>query len=181
MTDRQRAPDDRAAGSVPDPHDSNDYEELEARLRRSESLLAEVEQLTHIGSYEMTIGGTTLASEGLRSILGFSQAGQPFDLDEFYAHVHPEDRERVRHTIEESISGGRPVAIVYRFIRPDGSERSLESRGKLVLDEAGWPHTIIGMVQDITERVETERLLRDEREEAKRANRAKSELLSRMG
>ncbi len=173
MTDRQPAPDYRAAEGEPDPPDTYAYKKLEERLRHSESLLAEVEQLTSIGSFEMIIGTSTAqVSDGLHSILGVSQPGHPFDLDELYAHVHPDDRAQMRQTIEGIIAGRPPTIFVFRVIQPDGRERTIESRGKLVLDEDGRPHKIIGTAHDITERVETERALRAAREEAERANRA---------
>jgi PAS domain S-box-containing protein len=49
-----------------------------------------------------------------------------------------------------------------------------------LLDDSGVPYAIAGISTDITQRIRAEAAARDARDEAERANRAKSEFLSRM-
>jgi PAS domain S-box-containing protein len=71
--------------------------------------------------------------------------------------------------------------------RPDGTPLHLLRRNRPILDEAGEVERVIGYSVDITERKRTEEAVRcateeaeRAREAAERANRAKSEFLSRM-
>jgi PAS domain S-box-containing protein len=69
--------------------------------------------------------------------------------------MHPEDIQRVRQTINESLEQERHQ-IEYRIIRPDGQLRWLESRGRVVRDTDGTPRGMRGVCMDITARKEAE-------------------------
>jgi transcriptional regulator with GAF, ATPase, and Fis domain len=58
--------------------------------------------------------------------------------------------------------------IEHRVVRPDGSERIVAERGDITLDEAGRPVRMIGTVQDITERKQTELKLRNALDDVER-------------
>ena len=65
--------------------------------------------------------------------------------------VHPDDRERVR----EGLLGVVPhqaTMLEYRILRPDGSERWLEDRARLIIGPGGLPIRIDGVASDISER-----------------------------
>ena len=47
--------------------------------------------------------------------------------------------------------------IEYRIVRTDGELRALLGRARLFLDDAGSPVRMVGVVQDVTERVEYDR------------------------
>jgi signal transduction histidine kinase/ActR/RegA family two-component response regulator len=77
---------------------------------------------------------------------------------------------------------GETADGVELFIRnaekPEGQYLSVNVRP--LKDEAGAPHGGVAVVRDITVAKRSEELLRNAKEEAERANRAKSEFLSRM-
>ncbi len=70
--------------------------------------------------------------------------------------LHPEDRELVAAQIQRTLSFRLPQRMTYRIIRPDGEVRWLEAHGRLVLDDVGEPDRLIGVVRDITERLDAE-------------------------
>ncbi len=73
--------------------------------------------------------------------------------DEFFDRVvHPDDRHRVRETIQGGIRDRRAWDFEYRVVRPDGEVRHLHSCGQIVADAAGQPEKIVGTLHDITER-----------------------------
>ncbi|HEV2094101.1 MAG TPA: PAS domain-containing protein, partial [Rubrobacter sp.] len=74
--------------------------------------------------------------------------------------VHPDDRERVRRTIDEALDGGKPYDVEHRVVRPDGEVRVVHRRAEVVRDEGGEALRTIGTVHDITERKEAEEQLR---------------------
>ena len=84
-------------------------------------------------------------------------------LEDFYAAIHPEDREATRRALLRSMD---PVAradidVEYRTIgRDDGVERWLAAKGRGFFDEAGRPTRVVGATVDITERKKAELHLR---------------------
>ena len=90
--------------------------------------------------------------------------------------VHPDDRRRVEHVVEEAAQGTRTFALEYRIARADGEERWVLDRGQVVQAAGGtW---IDGALFDITERRRAEEALRrqeveDARTEELRASRGR--------
>jgi PAS domain S-box-containing protein len=106
-------------------------------------------------------------------------------------HVHPEDRMAAAAHMAEVISGADTVrtdaAREVRFIAGDGSLRWMSVRGRAVFDDEGQLAGFLGILHDVTVRVESENRVRAAlaeaeaaRDEAQRASVAKSEFLSRM-
>ncbi len=96
------------------------------------------------------------------------------------AFVHPEDRTLfmgAEGRVDSTVAEGQTYE--FRVVWPDGQVRWLASRSHRVLDEQGRPLSSVGVNWDVTERRMAERV-REERESALRASRAKSEFLARM-
>jgi PAS domain S-box-containing protein len=90
--------------------------------------------------------------------------------------VHPEDRLSSRQMEESTRSGAKVTDFVNRCLRKDGSIVD-------VLWSASWSdeeEMLFCVARDVTEQQRIERELREAKETADRANRAKSEFLSRM-
>src|SRR2546430_7297890 len=90
--------------------------------------------------------------------------------------VTPDDRERTIATEATLKKTGKVTDFVNRYIRKDGSSVN-------VLWSATWSEsarTLFAVVHDVTERAKIEKALEEAKDEADRANRAKSEFLSRM-
>jgi PAS domain S-box-containing protein len=73
-------------------------------------------------------------------------------IDMFYAHLHPEDRERTRQTIERCIANNEPYDIEYRTVADDGRIRWIRAIGCPFYDELGRPIRFDGMTIDVTGR-----------------------------
>jgi diguanylate cyclase (GGDEF)-like protein/PAS domain S-box-containing protein len=74
--------------------------------------------------------------------------------------VHPEDRDRVRHTLVEAAEKGRGFELEYRIVLADGQIRWRMAAGDILADRAGQASHMTGVGQDITERREAEERLR---------------------
>ncbi len=91
--------------------------------------------------------------------------------------VCPEDREMTKQMAETVLLDGKITDFVNRYTRKDGSLVD-------VLWSASWSETdkiMFCVAHDVTDRARIEKALREAKEEAERANQAKSEFLSRMG
>lgn len=81
----------------------------------------------------------------------------------------------------EALDRGTVVDIPEEALdTPDHGQRILHTKKIPIHDEAGRPLYLIGISEDITARKEAEDEVRAAREEAERANRAKTEFLSQM-
>jgi PAS domain S-box-containing protein len=81
----------------------------------------------------------------------------------------------------EALEGRHVVDIEEEPIdTPNHGRRILHTKKIPILDDAGQPAYLLGISEDITERKAAEHEIRAAREEAERANRAKTEFLSRM-
>jgi PAS domain S-box-containing protein len=76
-------------------------------------------------------------------------------IDDFYARLHPEDRERTRQAIGHSIATRAPYDIEYRTVAPDdapdaGAVRWVRAIGYTAYDPAGQPIRFDGITVDVT-------------------------------
>lgn len=151
-----------------------------AELAEREHLLQEAQRIGKMGHWTVELGSGALRwSDEIYRIFGRTR-GQ-FDLNQaaFYDTVHPEDRGLVKAAELSALRTGT-MEIDHRIVLPDGSVRWVHERARVVAGADGAARQLVGTVQDITERKIIEQRLLDAKDAADRANRAKSEFLSRM-
>jgi len=127
----------------------------EDALRQSEAALRKAQQVSHVGSWTWRVQSNQLEwSDEVHHIFGIERENFTGDLDEMITRaIHPEDRLKVEQANLSMIKDKQPSALEYRVIRPDGTVRVVwDETGELILDEAGAPAVITGIVQDITDR-----------------------------
>jgi PAS domain S-box-containing protein len=136
-------------------------EEVQAEERRRfEALLAEAQRVGHVGSWEWRIGEDRVWwSDEMYRIYGLDAASFRPSFDGFLERVPEADRDTVRQTIQRLLQEKGAFSFEHRILRPDGTERTLFSQGRVVLDGAEQPLSVRGTAQDVTERKrgETER------------------------
>ncbi|MBI2962122.1 MAG: PAS domain S-box protein [Deltaproteobacteria bacterium] len=130
-----------------------DHRQTEEALRRSESRLAEAQQVARIGSFEWDlVGKRMLWSDQLYRLLGVSRGQLEPSLAGFLERVHPADREDFGRRVERHLARGGFAENTFRVIWPDGSVRYLHARGLVVRDAEGRALRMVGTNQDVTER-----------------------------
>ena len=95
--------------------------------------------------------------------------------------VLEEDRDYVAVELRRLFRGEDGALTSYRFRarHVDGNMLTIETRGRLIRDEAGHEPRAVLVSRDITEAVAAESILKEAKEAAERANAAKSEFMSR--
>ncbi|MFL5403963.1 MAG: response regulator [Gemmatimonadales bacterium] len=117
--------------------------------------------------------------EFVRGLFGVPSHAPADQYQDVVALLHPDDRDRITREMTASVEHDVPYDTEFRVVWPDGTERSLASRGKVYRDAAGKPLRMSGVCLDITERrLAAEQ--RQAREAAEAANRAKSNFLASM-
>jgi hypothetical protein len=116
------------------------------------------------------------------NMLGYAKNELPHHADTWANSVHPEDKARVNDQLQKYLQGKlQNYNIELRLRCKDGSYKWILCRGTIVgRDNDGKPVRMIGIHSDISERKQGEQALVDAREEADRANLAKSDFLSSM-
>jgi two-component system cell cycle sensor histidine kinase/response regulator CckA len=88
-----------------------------------------------------------------RRIFGVADdAPPPLKADVLEKYVHPDDRARVRSSLDETTTTGRYGPIQHRILRPNGEVRWVSASGLAVRNHEGGIERIIGSTQDVTER-----------------------------
>jgi len=125
---------------------------IEIELRQSEQRLTEAQQIAHIGSWELDLaGGAAVWSDETYRLRGYEPGGVEPCLVNFLSRIHPQDRAKVEAEILASQRrADGAYGVEYRVVLPDGGERLIDGRGRVVFDGGGRPLRLVGTSLDIT-------------------------------
>lgn len=136
--------------------------EAEAKASQSElrfrALAEQAPAITYVADLsEGAPGRVTYVSPQVMSVLGYTQ--EEWERD-WFAMVHPDDRDGVTDGVARILETGEPYTLEYRYIHRDGSTIWVRDYGTVIsLDALGRPFEIQGLIVDTTdaERAEQER------------------------
>ena len=121
----------------------------------SETRLAAAINVAGVGFYELQDGyQVTYLDDRLRSLLGLSKAQVARAAEIWQEHVHPGDRQRVSHLMQEAMEGRREsVATEYMYRHPRRGIIWLHHLFRVLEHDAqGSGIKAIGAIQDVTAR-----------------------------
>jgi hypothetical protein len=160
--------------------DVTDRVEAELELRALSNRLQLTARGAGIGTWVVDrLSGAQHWDEQMFALRGLEPADAPPDFGARLALVHPEDRHLFEWPGDEAFWRPELRSLEFRIVWPDGSTRWLASRSSVVRDGAERIVMRVGVNWDITESKEAARV-REERESALQASRAKSHFLARM-
>ena len=134
--------------------------QAEDALRQSQSYLAEAQRLSQTGSFGWRVAtGEIIWSDETFRIFGHARVPS-VSLDIVFQRIHPEDRARVRQTLDRASSDGRDFDHGYRLRMPDGSIKHVHATAHAVTDTSGGIE-FVGAVTDITARKQAEEKLHE--------------------
>ena len=179
--------------------DVTERRNIEEQLRLSQARLEEAQRIAMVGSWELDlITGELIWSDEIFRLFEIDKNQFGATYAAFLNAIHPEDRDAVNQAYTDSLETRATYEITHRLLMGDGRVKWVQERCTSDFDAAGKPLRSRGTVQDISEikhaqialqqlnreleqRVEQRTaLLRTAKEDAERANAAKSEFLSRM-
>lgn len=73
------------------------------------------------------------------------------NLQRFLDCLHPEDIERIKETLQQTIATNAVFRSEYRVLHPDSGEHWICARGRCFMDENGQPEKLMGASIDISE------------------------------
>jgi len=98
-------------------------------------------------------------SEEIFHLLGLAPQHDIMTHELLARYLHPDDKEKVLTTFEQSFYYHQPYQIEFRIVRPDQSIRDVQAFGKLIRDAQGQPLCLLNIIQDITQRKHREQAL----------------------
>lgn len=165
----------RLAGTFQDVTERHQAREQIAELAERLKMATDA---SGIGVWEYDMATNVVSNNELvNRLFGLPPDANPTP-EEWFEMIHPEDRERARALRNRMRDPAEPKHdFEYRLLRPNGELCHLRAIGRRVETAAG--PKVIGLLMDVTETRRSEQA-RMEKEAAERANRAKSEFLSRV-
>jgi PAS domain S-box-containing protein len=142
-------------------------QEITERKRAEEELSESRERLRlaleagRLGNWHLDLK-TGVASTSLRhdQCFGATEPFEEWSYDIFMSYVHPDDRAEVQRRFDLAVVTRDGWHLECRVIWPDGSIHWIEAHGTMHFDAQNQPRSMLGVVQDITERKNTEEQLR---------------------
>jgi PAS domain S-box-containing protein len=137
--------------------DITDRKQTEIALRTSQEWLHTAMTAAKMGSWNWNFASNEVVwSESLERLMGLEPGTFDGAIETVTAMIHPEDRQPVFDAVNRAVEQGEYYSIGFRFIKPDGSVRWVDSKGDVVRDADGTVIGIAGVDIDITDRKQAE-------------------------
>lgn len=138
--------------------DITERKEMEEALRQSRNSLIRAQHMAHMGNWEWRIlEGTVSYSEETARIAGLAFPPGECAIEEFLKPIHPGDKIMVLRTINAALFDNQPYDLEYRLGATHGGEIChVRNLGEIKWGEDGKALTLLGTMQDITERKQLE-------------------------
>jgi PAS domain S-box-containing protein len=131
--------------------------EAEEDLRKSERAMNEGQRLAHLGTWEWDLRTNALSwSDEKFRIYGFEPRSFVPTLDHVRSSVLAEDLPRFLEVLEAVARTGESQEVSYRVKRSSGEIRHVHTLAAAELDAENVPCRLVGTMQDMTEKVQTE-------------------------
>ncbi len=145
--------------------DLTELKNIEAALKKSETLHREAQRVAKIGHWELdSSSGTPIWSEEIFRIFGLDpKTSEP----SFTAHVdiiHEDDWGVLQQSIQDLSTKGIPFDIEFRILRPDNEIRWMRAKGSAQKGEDGAVTRMFGTAQDVTDHKAVEKALKKSEE-----------------
>jgi PAS domain S-box-containing protein len=133
------------------------------QVKRQAELLGQAERIAQLGSWELDLQTHHVSwSDQYARMLGYEPGDVEMSLGRFSSHIHPDDVERVMALVQRFAQVPGDFHEEFRLVRVDGSVFIISNQGRTLVDAQGRSTKLVGVIQDVTERRETERLAREQ-------------------
>lgn len=142
------------SGSISAGEDITEQNKFEKALVLSQTRFNKSQEFANIGTWDWNIEtGDLYWSDRIAPLFGYAKGELEITYDNFIAAIHPDDRQMVTDAVNACVEQGAEYNIEHRTLWPDGTVRWLHESGDVVRDQDGNALNMLGVVQDITERM----------------------------
>ena len=142
--------------------------QAEKELNESKELFKIALDVASIGSWRWDLlDGAHHWDDRMMQMAGMSPDAVTGVMEDDFLHgLHPEDVLKVERALRQALELSAEYNVHYRIIRRDDGEiRDINAKGRVICDDAGKAISMTGVSIDVTERIRTERDLRQARDE----------------
>jgi len=133
--------------------DISERKRLEAALLQAEHRTEFALDAALAGTWEFDlVRGVVTWSRSMERVFGIPPASFPTTEDQFFRHVHPDDREALRNAVQGAIERCGDVEVDFRAVWPDGTTYWIGTAARAFCDAERQPVRVLGMAIDLTER-----------------------------
>ncbi len=130
--------------------DITEQKKSEEQIKTINKQLNEAQEIAQLGSWEWNVATNELSwSENLYNIYEADPA-DAINYEKFVSFIHPDDRKYVEELIGFFYKNKRFHEFYHRIITPDGTVKTLHSRGEIIVNDEGDVVKMIGTGQDVT-------------------------------
>jgi len=141
--------------------DIDDRKRAEEELRDKEAHMRLALDAGRMCTYDWDLAtNQTRWSDSIFRLIGSEPGSFPASYEQYLECVHPDDRAVLEAAHARGLAERRQLNTQYRMVSPDGSTRWVEERGEYSFNSKGVATRLCGVIADITERRNTEDLLR---------------------
>ena len=146
--------------------DISERKAIDEKLKESETryrtLVEHLPMITYVSGSDQYVGVTYISPQ--IEALGFDTQAWLADPELWFRQIHPDDQEQVAEELHRFQDGAEIFRTEYRLILPNGETRWFRDDSIRVKDEQGKTLLKQGFMLDITDRKQSERILRESEE-----------------
>lgn len=131
--------------------DITQKEMLIEQLQNSETLHKQAQALTHLGNWSWDLKTNKITwSDEMYRICGLEPQSKEITLEYYSTFIHPDDKERWRNELFDSLKKKEPNENIIRYITQDGVEKVIRRKAEIIVDKNNEPVKVIGTCQDVS-------------------------------
>lgn len=154
-------------------NDITDSNKIHTALQEAKARLQEAQAISKIGSWEFNL--RTQYLDWSREHYRIFEIEEPQSQENLYllyrSKIHPDDLIVLDRLIDEAITFGKDFTFEHRAVLGDNRIKYVLGIGKLIFDDSGKPYSVIGTVQDVTEKKLLELEIQKNQQRLKEAQR----------
>lgn len=132
---------------------------VEEELRFTNQQLTMAQEIANMGNWQWDMAADRIIWSGkLYEIYGIEK-GSPIRYETYLDQIHPDDRLRVNHLVQEALRTRNFPGFYHRVLQADGSEKIVLGKGEVMVNEAGEVTGMIGTAQDVSDQQKAQQVL----------------------
>lgn len=144
-----------------------EYNQTNKRLSESKKRLKRAQEIAHVGNWEIVLATRTAWVSGeAYQLFGMKMESHVIAINKILRLVYIEDRRQIYYALDRLMRGDAKFDVNFRIIRADNKKtRNMHSIAEVEYDNKGEAIKIVGVIQDITERINYEIELKNKNQE----------------
>ncbi len=158
-------------------------EQVELKQQQMEEEKLEFPWAGNLGHWEMDLINRKVTANPLKiKALEYDPENDRFSIDDFVQMIHSEDRDRAYQDMKDHLIGKKPVyETEYKIVTRTGKIKWFYDRGVIIKrTPEGSPHTVKGIVFDVTEQKLAEQKIIDSEKALIKTNLIKDQMMRIM-